>query len=87
MLTAKVFSPQYLVWLLPLALLSSLARSGASRWLWLGLCLASQIVYPAAYGALMGLAPWMCLLLLARNLALGLWAWLALRRQALTATR
>jgi uncharacterized membrane protein len=79
MLTAKLFSPQYLVWLLPLATLLSVARDDASRWVWLGVCVASQIIYPAAYPSLMHLDRWICWLLLARNLALGAWAWTLLQ--------
>jgi hypothetical protein len=73
MLTAKVFSPQYLVWILPLATLLSSTRGGVAIWLWLGICVATQIVYPAAYSALIHLHKWICVLVLLRNVALGVW--------------
>lgn len=73
MVTAKVFSPQYLVWLLPLATLLAVSGARASAWIWLGICAASQVIYPAGYHALGHLAPWACALVALRNLTLAGW--------------
>lgn len=52
----KVTSPQYMTWLLPVGLLASLLRPGLARWLFLTALLATQLVFPIAYGLL--LPPW-----------------------------
>jgi hypothetical protein len=68
MALGKVFSPQYLGWLLPLgALLSLLDGRRRARLLFLGVMAATQLVYPIGYGALEALLPWACALVLVRN--------------------
>jgi hypothetical protein len=70
----KVFSPQYLLWVLPLGtLLSCLAGRRFCVALVL-VCLLSQAIFPVAYDALAGLSPWAFALLGVRNLLLVLWA-------------
>jgi hypothetical protein len=65
MVLGKVFSPQYLVWVLPLFALRGRARRVVAL---LG---ASQVIYPIAYREVMALRPWAMALVLARNLGLG----------------
>ena len=49
---AKVSSVQYLIWLAPLGVLTSLARSSeVTLWLFIATLLSGQIVYPFAAGA------------------------------------
>jgi uncharacterized membrane protein len=72
----KVFCPQYVIWLLPFALLAARAPGRSERRLRLGLVIlaATQLIYPMAYGAVKALAPWATGLVLARNLAILVWA-------------
>ncbi len=67
MVSGKVFSPQYLVWLLPLAPLAA----GRRAFTFVALCLLTQIIYPISYPALSAQAGWACALVLTRNLGLG----------------
>lgn len=52
--TSKVFSTQYLIWVLPFALLAGWAGPGSkvryshTRWLWALICLLTSAVYPIA---------------------------------------
>ena len=47
--TGKVFSPQYLLWLMPLMAIS--APSNRRVWLtWIGICLLTTLIYPVYYG-------------------------------------
>jgi hypothetical protein len=84
LVTGKVFCPQYLMWLLPFALLAALAPGRSPRWRWAGLALlaVTQVIYPIAYAAVKALAPWASALVLARNLGLLAWAALLPRPQA-----
>ena len=72
---AKVCSPQYLVWLLPIGLVLSLTHQ---RRRCLALLMAAltltQLIYPISYAALESLRPWACLLVIVRNLLLLAWA-------------
>lgn len=67
---SKVLSPQYLAWLLPLALLAALRRRGAVLALLLAAFGLTQIIYPFSLGALERLEVWAYALVLARNLLL-----------------
>jgi hypothetical protein len=67
---SKVLSPQYLVWLLPLALLAALRRRGTALALVLAAFGLTQIIYPYSLGALARLEIWPYALVLARNLLL-----------------
>jgi hypothetical protein len=67
---SKVLSPQYLVWLLPLALLAALRRRGAALALVLAAFGLTQVIYPYSLGALARLEVWPYALVLARNLLL-----------------
>jgi hypothetical protein len=73
---SKVFCPQYVIWLLPFALLAARAPGRSGRRLRVGLVLlaVTQLIYPIAYGALKALAPWMTALVLVRNLGILAWA-------------
>ncbi len=75
MVFGRVFSPQYLVWLVPLGALLAAARGGASSWLLLAALALTQVVYPATYPALQQLRPWACTLVLLRNALLVAWVW------------
>jgi hypothetical protein len=52
----KVFSPQFLIWAYPLALLIRGRRAGLAGWLFLAACLLTQVVYPRFYGEVERLA-------------------------------
>jgi hypothetical protein len=72
MLTNRVFSPQYLIWVAaPIAVLSAL-ESPPRRlwWLFLLAVLLSQLIYPRGYPVLKALHPAAIVLLNARNLLL-----------------
>jgi hypothetical protein len=73
MLTGTVFSPQYLVWIVPLGVAVSLPRA-SNRHLFLGVLLLTQLLWPVS--AYLGLRdrPAVMALVLARNLLLGIWA-------------
>jgi hypothetical protein len=75
MVLGQVFSPQYLVWLVPLGALLATARGGASPWLLVAALALTQVVYPVTYAALQQLRPWACGLVLLRNALLVAWAW------------
>jgi hypothetical protein len=72
MLTATVFSPQYLVWIVPLGVAVALPRKSDGRLL-IGVLLLTQLLWPVA--AYLGLRdrPAVMALVLARNLLLGVW--------------
>ena len=77
----KLSSPQYLVWIVPLGLVLSLAdgdRTGLV--LFLAVLALTQIVYPISYARLEALRPGACALVLARNVGLLVWAFRLLRR-------
>jgi uncharacterized membrane protein len=67
MVCGKVFSPQYLVWLIPLGMLVSLAQGGRSPYFFTLIMICTQVIFPATYGDLEDLNPFSCALVLARN--------------------
>ena len=73
MVLGKVFSPQYLVWLMPLGMLLAMARGGPSPWLF-GIVLLIGNAVNARYGALVQQHAWACALILFRNALLVVWA-------------
>ena len=78
----KLSSPQYLVWILPLGLVLSLADGDrAGLVLFLAVLALTQIVYPIRYARLEALRPGPCALVLARNVGLLVWALRLLRRE------
>ncbi|WP_374546994.1 glycosyltransferase 87 family protein [Rhodoblastus sp.] len=75
----KVFSPQYMVWLLPVGTLAAISGSRQNRLLLLAACLLTQLEFPFAFTVFSGdLDPRLGLLVLARNGILGWWAVLTL---------
>jgi hypothetical protein len=70
----KVFSPQYLVWLLPLGTLSGCLAGRLQRLALLLVCLLSQLIFPIAYDALASLSPSAFALVALRNGLLLAWA-------------
>jgi hypothetical protein len=71
MLGSKVFSPQYVIWLLPLVPLSAGGASGlVLAAVFLAACLTTTLVFPTHYGDLLNLRFPGPHLLLARNLLL-----------------
>ncbi|MGZ6079046.1 MAG: glycosyltransferase 87 family protein [Myxococcaceae bacterium] len=81
MTLGRVFSPQFLVWVLPLAALAGALRSRRALAAFATICALNQAVYPGAYESLKDLAPWACALVLVRNVALLGWT-VALLAQA-----
>jgi len=82
MVFGKVFSPQYLTWLLPLAVVACVAGGRRSCWLLLIVLALTQAIYPFLYsvGVPDGDGPWFGLVVAARNAALLAWAVGMLRR-------
>ncbi len=74
LLTSKVFSPQYVLWLIgPLAVVLTSAELDRPRrlfWLLAAVCLATHVVYPLAYLSLIALEPAGVLALLLRQILL-----------------
>jgi len=70
----KVFSPQYLVWLLPLGTLVSCLQGRLQCLAFLLVCLLAQLIFPIAYEALAELSPWAFALVGLRNVLLLAWA-------------
>ena len=72
----KVFCPQYVLWLLPFGLVAARSPGRSPRRLMLGLAIlvATQVIYPIAYGAVKTLAPWAMAIVLARNVGILLWS-------------
>ncbi|NEO86533.1 MAG: DUF2029 domain-containing protein [Spirulina sp. SIO3F2] len=71
MLSNKVFSPQYVIWLLPFMI----CASQRSRIIFLWVCLLTILVYPTFYAQLLS-SPMVALLLNARNGLMLVWAML-----------
>ncbi len=77
-LTFKVFSPQFLIWLTPLLYLVGPLHSKAFFATFLGVMLLTQMIWPSLYWLLEEAHPVGVLMLLARNAGLiTLFAWLA----------
>jgi len=73
LLMYRVFSPQFLVWIIPLAAL----RPWRELLLMLTVCVLSMWIYPLTYGWLVLLSPPFMLTLIFRNLLLlGYFVWL-----------
>ncbi|MSP62363.1 MAG: DUF2029 domain-containing protein [Myxococcales bacterium] len=86
MACSKVFSPQYLVWLLPLGVLISIAQGGARGIVFLAILTLTQLIFPAAYHQLEDLAPWASGLVLLRTGLLLYWSWSGLHSQGVKRT-
>ncbi|HEX3760419.1 MAG TPA: glycosyltransferase 87 family protein [Kofleriaceae bacterium] len=76
MVLGKVFSPQYLTWLLPAGVLASLTAGRAEQRLFLAAMLATQLIYPLLY---LTALPWTAsplfgAVVLVRNGLLAVWA-------------
>jgi hypothetical protein len=71
--TAKVFSPQYLLWLLPLGVGLSRLAGRLSVLLLVACLLLSQLIFPISYDALSALAGWAFSLVAVRNILLVVW--------------
>ncbi|HEY9643639.1 MAG TPA: glycosyltransferase family 87 protein [Coleofasciculaceae cyanobacterium] len=72
-LANKVFSPQYLIWLIPFAVFLPIRQFS----LFLSICILSTLIFPLMYQDLINMRPIPILLLNLRNfLALGLTLWL-----------
>jgi hypothetical protein len=73
--TSKVASPQYLVWVLALGVLATLIdRRWSSMALLLTTLVLAQVVYAVVLSDVEALRPWALALVLARNIGLVLWA-------------
>jgi len=68
--TGKVWSPQYLLWVLPFMVLLERGLWMKTRWLFLGSCVLTVAVYPWSFGALLALKPLGVAVLNLRNLLL-----------------
>jgi uncharacterized membrane protein len=84
MVFGKVFSPQYLTWILPLAVVASVARGRGACWHLLVVLAMSQAIFPFifAIGAPDAGRPWFGVVVLARNGLLVAWAVNLLRQPA-----
>jgi hypothetical protein len=76
MVLGKVFSPQYLTWLLPAGVLASLTAGRAERRLFVAAMIATQVIYPLLY---LTALPWTAsplfgVVVMARNVLLAVWA-------------
>lgn len=78
----KVFSPQYLVWILPFCVAGALARRRGFAATLILLMVATQVIYPIAYAWVIKLEPPMLALVVLRNLGLGIWGLLLFRAGA-----
>ncbi len=77
MTLGKVFSPQYVTWLMPLGVLAAVVDPRASsRWGLLAALVLTQIIYPFAYRVQFAnsLSPWFGTIVLVRNGLLLVWA-------------
>jgi hypothetical protein len=63
--TGKVLSPQYLIWLIPFVVVS-----GSGRRVFFGCCILTTAIFPWSFKGLEGLQPWPKCLQIARNLGL-----------------
>ena len=78
MVLGKVFSPQYLTWLIPLGMLASLVDGKtAPRRTLLGALVLTQVIWPTCYSIKLAsnLSPLFGALVLARNALVFAWAW------------
>lgn len=76
MVLGKVFSPQYLTWLLPAGVLASLTAGRAEQRLFVAAMLATQVIYPLLY---LSALPWTAsplfgAVVVVRNGLLAVWA-------------
>ena len=73
MVSGRVFSPQYLTWIIPLGIFLSLRVSTGLTALFLLLLALSQIIVSALGGPMLQIRAWAFGILLARNLLLFVW--------------
>jgi uncharacterized membrane protein len=78
----KVFSPQYLVWILPLGVVVAVIEGKRSAITWGAILLLSQVIYPVGNPALEDGRAWVAALVLLRDGLLLYWAISPLRRRA-----
>lgn len=83
MVFGKVFSPQYLTWIVPLAIVASVAAGRGACWHLLVVLATSQAIFPFlfAIGAADAGRPWFGVVVLARNALLLAWAVNLLRQR------
>lgn len=74
MLFGKVFSPQYLTWILPLCVSAALLRGGRRAHALILLLVLTQVIYPITYQFVIELRPWAILMVVVRNLGMTVWA-------------
>ena len=82
MTLGKVFSPQYVIWLLPLAVPMALGDGRRSLVALVAILVLTQLTYPIGNVALQHGDLWVSAVVLLRNLALLAWATLPLVRRA-----
>ena len=76
-LSSKVLSPQYLLWVFPFLLYDGAPKARRRAIVFLLACAVSQVIYPRGYDALKAFEPIMILALLLRN-GLLFWLWWSL---------